>query len=63
MMGAYARHLGCRWKFLQEYFGEPAEERCGHCDNDRRAHDNADDARHPFLVAAASATASSVKAR
>jgi ATP-dependent DNA helicase RecQ len=48
MMGAYARHTGCRWKFLLEYFGEPADERCGHCDNDRRAHENADDDRHPF---------------
>jgi ATP-dependent DNA helicase RecQ len=48
MMGAYARHLECRWKFLLEYFGEPADERCGHCDNDRRANENADDGRHPF---------------
>jgi ATP-dependent DNA helicase RecQ len=50
MMGAYVRHLGCRWNFLLEYFGEPAGERCGHCDNDRRADQNADDTdgRHPF---------------
>jgi ATP-dependent DNA helicase RecQ len=50
MMGAYVRHLGCRWNFLLEYFGEPAGERCGHCDNDRRSGDNADDSdgRHPF---------------
>jgi ATP-dependent DNA helicase RecQ len=50
MMGAYVRHLGCRWNFLLEYFGEPAGERCGHCDNDRRSDDNADDSdgRHPF---------------
>jgi ATP-dependent DNA helicase RecQ len=50
MMGAYVRHLGCRWNFLLEYFGEPAGDRCGHCDNDRRSGDNADDTdgRHPF---------------
>ena len=35
IMGAYAEHAGCRWKFLLEYFGEPADDRCGHCDNDR----------------------------
>ena len=50
MMGAYVRHLGCRWNFLLEYFGEPAGDRCGHCDNDRRSDQNADDSdgRHPF---------------
>ncbi len=37
MMQAYANEVGCRWRFLLEYFGEPAEERCGHCDNDQRA--------------------------
>jgi ATP-dependent DNA helicase RecQ len=36
-MEAYAEHLGCRWEFLLEYFGEAAAQRCGHCDNDRRA--------------------------
>ena len=36
-MEAYAHEVGCRWRFLLEYFGEPAEERCGHCDNDHRA--------------------------
>jgi ATP-dependent DNA helicase RecQ len=41
-MEAYAEHLGCRWKYLLEYFGEPAPERCGHCDNDERAHATAD---------------------
>jgi superfamily II DNA helicase RecQ len=37
-------------RFLLEYFGEPAEERCGHCDNDQRgdaATDEADGSR-PF---------------
>ena len=34
-MEAYAHDVGCRWRFLLEYFGEPAEERCGHCDNDQ----------------------------
>ena len=32
-MEAYAEELGCRWRFLLEYFGEPAAEHCGHCDN------------------------------
>ncbi len=36
-MEAYANEVRCRWRFLLEYFGEPAEERCGHCDNDQRA--------------------------
>jgi ATP-dependent DNA helicase RecQ len=36
-MEAYAHEVGCRWRFLLEYFGEPADERCGHCDNDQRA--------------------------
>ena len=44
----YAEQPGCRWKFLLEYFGEPAEEQCGHCDNDRVARENADDRKHPF---------------
>ena len=50
MVGAYAEHLDCRWRFLLEYFGEPADERCGHCDNDRRASTHVDDhdGRHPF---------------
>ncbi len=48
MMGAYAAQAGCRWKFLLEYLGEPADERCGHCDNDRIAAENADDSKHPF---------------
>jgi ATP-dependent DNA helicase RecQ len=47
---AYARHLGCRWRFLLEYFGEAAPERCGHCDNDERHRANADEnnAGRPF---------------
>jgi ATP-dependent DNA helicase RecQ len=47
---AYSAHLGCRWKFLLEYFGEAAPERCGHCDNDDLAEANADDkhAQRPF---------------
>ena len=36
-MEAYAHEVGCRWRFLLQYFGEPALERCGHCDNDQRA--------------------------
>jgi ATP-dependent DNA helicase RecQ len=45
-MNGYAEHRGCRWKFLLEYFGEPAADRCGHCDNDERADANSDD-KHP----------------
>jgi ATP-dependent DNA helicase RecQ len=48
MMAAYAETVGCRWNFLLEYFGEPAEERCGHCDNDHLVEANADDADRPF---------------
>jgi ATP-dependent DNA helicase RecQ len=49
-MGAYAEHRGCRWKFLLEYFGEPAPERCGHCDNDEHAAASAgeENAPRPF---------------
>jgi ATP-dependent DNA helicase RecQ len=46
-MEAYAHEVGCRWRFLLGYFGEPAEERCGHCDNDHRA-DAATDESRPF---------------
>ncbi|HEX2316406.1 MAG TPA: RecQ family ATP-dependent DNA helicase [Thermomonospora sp.] len=35
MMRAYAEHTGCRRRFLLEYFGEPYEQACGYCDNDR----------------------------
>ena len=45
-MEAYAEHRGCRWKFMLEYFGEPAADRCGHCDNDERAEANSDES-HP----------------
>jgi ATP-dependent DNA helicase RecQ len=42
-VGAYAREVGCRWRFLLGYFGQPADERCGHCDNDRRPDGAADE--------------------
>jgi ATP-dependent DNA helicase RecQ len=45
-MEAYAEHRGCRWKFLLEYLGEPAPDRCGHCDNDEREEANSDES-HP----------------
>ncbi len=45
-MEAYADNTGCRWRFVLEYFGEPADARCGHCDNDERADANSDE-RHP----------------
>jgi ATP-dependent DNA helicase RecQ len=35
-MQAYAEELGCRRRLLLEYFGQPAAERCGNCDNDDR---------------------------
>jgi ATP-dependent DNA helicase RecQ len=44
---AYAEHVDCRWKFLLEYFGERAAERCGHCDNDERDEANDDDKHAP----------------
>jgi ATP-dependent DNA helicase RecQ len=48
-MEAYAEHLGCRWQFLLEYFGEAAASRCGHCDNDGRAQAAvADEVERPF---------------
>ena len=49
-MEAYAHEVGCRWRFLLEYFGEPAQERCGHCDNDQRANVATDepDGSRPF---------------
>ncbi len=48
-MEAYAEHLGCRWGFLLEYFGEAAAPRCGHCDNDGRVQiADADVAESPF---------------
>jgi ATP-dependent DNA helicase RecQ len=49
-MGTYAELAGCRWRFLLEYFGEPTDGRCGHCDNDERAAADLDDdaSSHPF---------------
>ncbi|HEX3540605.1 MAG TPA: RecQ family ATP-dependent DNA helicase [Acidimicrobiales bacterium] len=50
-MEAYRETVGCRWKFVLEYFGERAADRCGHCDNDERADDRAaedDAAPRPF---------------
>ncbi len=36
-MEAYARTARCRWRFLQDYFGdEPIERLCGVCDNCRK---------------------------
>jgi ATP-dependent DNA helicase RecQ len=36
-MEAYARTARCRWRFLQDYFGEePPERLCGVCDNCRK---------------------------
>jgi ATP-dependent DNA helicase RecQ len=46
-MQGFAEHLQCRWRFLLEYFGEPAADYCGHCDNDERAEANRDDRQGP----------------
>jgi ATP-dependent DNA helicase RecQ len=46
-MGAYAEYHACRWKFLLEYLGEPAPDRCGHCDNDELAAAITDEANAP----------------
>jgi ATP-dependent DNA helicase RecQ len=43
-MEAYVHEVGCRWRSLLEYFGEPAGDRCGHCDNDQRANSTSDEA-------------------
>jgi ATP-dependent DNA helicase RecQ len=32
-MMLYGQIATCRWKFLHDYFNEPFNERCGHCDN------------------------------
>jgi ATP-dependent DNA helicase RecQ len=32
-MSFYARSAFCRWRMILEYFGEPADEHCGACDN------------------------------
>jgi ATP-dependent DNA helicase RecQ len=49
-MEVYAGDPDCRWRFLLEYFGEAAPERCEHCDNDHRhrATQDGDDAGRPF---------------
>jgi ATP-dependent DNA helicase RecQ len=48
-MEDYAEHVGCRWKFVLEYFGEAAPSRCGHCDNDdRQAKADEADGLRPF---------------
>lgn len=48
---AYCEAVGCRWKFILEYFGEPTPDRCGHCDNDVRSHEDDDEeaAERPFV--------------
>ncbi|HEX8705994.1 MAG TPA: ATP-dependent DNA helicase RecQ [Myxococcaceae bacterium] len=35
MMMRYGQTTQCRWRMLGEYFEEPLEEDCGHCDNCR----------------------------
>ncbi|MGH2685810.1 MAG: helicase-related protein, partial [Actinomycetota bacterium] len=33
MMRSYLETDGCRWRMILGYFGQPAEARCGRCDN------------------------------
>jgi ATP-dependent DNA helicase RecQ len=28
----FADHQGCRWRYLLDYFGQPRDQDCGHCD-------------------------------
>jgi ATP-dependent DNA helicase RecQ len=35
VMMRYGQTTQCRWRFLSDYFDEPLEEDCGHCDNCR----------------------------
>lgn len=37
-MMRYGSNARCRWRFLADYFAEPLEEDCGHCDNCRGEH-------------------------
>ena len=55
MMRAYAETTRCRGAFLLAYFGDPARDRCGTCDNCRSGHaaDEAQDADTPFPVQSA----------
>jgi ATP-dependent DNA helicase RecQ len=50
MMRAYAEHEHCRRVFVLSYFGEPASEPCGHCDNCEAGRGRAEEGAKPFAV-------------
>src|SRR3954467_4448674 len=52
MMRGYAEHEHCRRVFVLSYFGEPASEPCGHCDNCEAGRGRATDGARPFEVGA-----------
>jgi ATP-dependent DNA helicase RecQ len=52
MMRAYAEHDHCRRAFVLSYFGEPAPEPCGHCDNCEAGRGRAEQGARPFDVGA-----------
>ncbi|WP_245591608.1 RecQ family ATP-dependent DNA helicase [Cystobacter fuscus] len=50
-MMRYGQTTGCRWRLLNEYFGEPEPEDCGHCDNcEERAAGHFDAASTPLAT-------------
>ena len=52
MMRAFAEHDHCRRAFVLSYFGEPAPEPCGNCDNCEAGRGRAADGARPFEVGA-----------
>jgi ATP-dependent DNA helicase RecQ len=52
MMRGYAEHDHCRRAFVLSYFGEPAPEPCGNCDNCEAGRGRATDGARPFDVGA-----------
>ena len=52
MMRGYAEHDHCRRAFVLSYFGEPAPDPCGNCDNCEAGRGRADEGARPFEVGA-----------
>jgi ATP-dependent DNA helicase RecQ len=52
MMRGYAEHEHCRRAFVLSYFGEPAPDPCGNCDNCEAGRGRAEDGARPFEVGA-----------